>query len=266
MYSTRYRDTDLALYYYGYRYFSTNLGRWVCRDPIDERDSRNLHAFVHNSPILNIDPLGLKVWLEVSPISFGTVHCALVIETCENNVIYRVTYEIGPGPNIGPHPGEERGISTRTKLFGSGLSGSSVGSSSGSSSGSGCSVCASSAGSSSGSSALSAVYPGPKKSEGDRNVTRRKHLYVVDPTYDNDDKYIEMAEKEPLGVYDLFGNNCCDWARRVINGAGGDWPLAHSLNYWFTEANPNKTLEDEIDEVDLYSSVPETPQNPSLPQ
>ncbi len=46
--------------YYGYRYYHTNLGRWLSRDPIGERGGLNLYAFVDNKPTLAFDMLGLK--------------------------------------------------------------------------------------------------------------------------------------------------------------------------------------------------------------
>lgn len=35
-FSTKYLDTETDLYYYGYRYYSPELGRWINRDPIAE--------------------------------------------------------------------------------------------------------------------------------------------------------------------------------------------------------------------------------------
>ena len=44
--------------YYGYRYYSASLGRWINRDPIAEDGGINLYAFVINSPPNQIDTLG----------------------------------------------------------------------------------------------------------------------------------------------------------------------------------------------------------------
>jgi len=43
----------------GYRYYSPELGRWPSRDPIEEDGGKNLYAFVRNSPLVEVDPLGL---------------------------------------------------------------------------------------------------------------------------------------------------------------------------------------------------------------
>ncbi|WP_446011594.1 RHS repeat-associated core domain-containing protein, partial [Candidatus Electrothrix sp.] len=47
-----------GLYYYGYRYYSPELGRWMSRDPIGEDGGLNLYGFVGNSPLVYVDPFG----------------------------------------------------------------------------------------------------------------------------------------------------------------------------------------------------------------
>ena len=37
-FSTKYTDDETDLVYYGYRYYSPALGRWMSRDPIGEVD------------------------------------------------------------------------------------------------------------------------------------------------------------------------------------------------------------------------------------
>jgi RHS repeat-associated protein len=58
-FSTKYWDGETGFYYYGYRFYSPVLGRWLNRDPIGERGGRNLYNFVFNSGINIIDKLGL---------------------------------------------------------------------------------------------------------------------------------------------------------------------------------------------------------------
>ncbi len=41
-FSTKYYDAETDLYYYGYRYYSPSLGRWISRDPIGEEGGLNL--------------------------------------------------------------------------------------------------------------------------------------------------------------------------------------------------------------------------------
>ena len=58
-FSTKYYDTETDLYYYGYRYYSTKLGRWVNRDPLYEEEGLNLYSYVMNDGINAYDMLGL---------------------------------------------------------------------------------------------------------------------------------------------------------------------------------------------------------------
>jgi RHS repeat-associated protein len=60
-FSTKYYDEETGLYYYGYRYYSEELGRWWSRDPIGEKGGYNLYLFVQNNPIVLTDPLGWEV-------------------------------------------------------------------------------------------------------------------------------------------------------------------------------------------------------------
>ena len=57
-FSTKYYDSETSLYYYGYRYYSPSLGRWISRDPIEEEDAPNLHLFVFNGSLYAVDSLG----------------------------------------------------------------------------------------------------------------------------------------------------------------------------------------------------------------
>ncbi|MCP4124615.1 MAG: RHS repeat-associated core domain-containing protein [Bacteroidetes bacterium] len=57
-FSTKYFDGEIGLYYYGFRYYSVDLGRWLNRDPIGEDGGFNLYAFAWNNGITFIDPVG----------------------------------------------------------------------------------------------------------------------------------------------------------------------------------------------------------------
>ena len=58
-FSSKYADDVTDLYYYGYRYYSPVVERWLSRDPIGEEGGLNLYGFVSNNSISWIDELGL---------------------------------------------------------------------------------------------------------------------------------------------------------------------------------------------------------------
>ena len=65
-FSTKYADDESGLYYYGYRYYAPELGRWVNRDPIEEQGGVNLYGFVGNNGINMTDYLGR---FEIAPVN-----------------------------------------------------------------------------------------------------------------------------------------------------------------------------------------------------
>lgn len=67
-FSTKYFDEGSELYYYGYRYYSSDLGRWINRDPIGRFGGVNLQLFALNSPVNNIDTLGLFTESDLSEL------------------------------------------------------------------------------------------------------------------------------------------------------------------------------------------------------
>lgn len=58
-YSTKYTDGDTGLVYYGLRYYSPSLGRFINKDPIAESGGLNLYAFVANNAVNGYDYLGM---------------------------------------------------------------------------------------------------------------------------------------------------------------------------------------------------------------
>lgn len=59
-FSTKYRDGESGLLYYGLRYYDPSLGRFLNRDPIEESGGSNLYAFTLNNPVTHFDRLGLE--------------------------------------------------------------------------------------------------------------------------------------------------------------------------------------------------------------
>jgi len=58
-FSSKYQDSETGLVYYGFRYYSPSMGRFLNRDPLLEDGGINIYAFTDNNPINNWDYLGL---------------------------------------------------------------------------------------------------------------------------------------------------------------------------------------------------------------
>jgi RHS repeat-associated protein len=57
-FSSKEMNVSNGTYYYGYRWYHSNLQRWLNRDPIGEKGGLDLHDFVHNSPTMLVDLWG----------------------------------------------------------------------------------------------------------------------------------------------------------------------------------------------------------------
>ena len=64
-FSSEYFDIESGLVYYNYRYYSPVLGRWIKRDPKQEKGGWNLYAMCNNNTINRWDYLGLDDFNEV---------------------------------------------------------------------------------------------------------------------------------------------------------------------------------------------------------
>ncbi|MBL7047941.1 MAG: hypothetical protein ISR96_00225 [Nitrospira sp.] len=71
-FSTKRHDEETGLSYYGYRFYSPALGRWLNRDPLGEAGGMNLYRFVGNNPVNWIDPWGRLA----APWHFGITYAA----------------------------------------------------------------------------------------------------------------------------------------------------------------------------------------------
>jgi len=70
-FSTKYYDRESRLYYYGFRYYYSLIGRWISRDPLEERGGINLYSFVKNRPINLYDIIGMSGLMGAALAEFG---------------------------------------------------------------------------------------------------------------------------------------------------------------------------------------------------
>ncbi|UDQ98399.1 RHS repeat-associated core domain-containing protein [Lentisphaerota bacterium WC36G] len=57
-FSSEFHDEESGLVYYNYRYYNPTTGKWLNRDPIQEKGGLNIYGFVNNQPITKVDNLG----------------------------------------------------------------------------------------------------------------------------------------------------------------------------------------------------------------
>ncbi len=80
--ATQYLDTETGLIAYKLRYYSSELGRWINRNPIGKEGGFNLYSFVKNNCVTMIDLNGLatlkpgEVRIEIKRLIIG-VHSTL---------------------------------------------------------------------------------------------------------------------------------------------------------------------------------------------
>lgn len=58
-FSSKRLDPETGFIYFGRRYYSPSLGRWITPDPLGLKEGPNLYAYVHNSPLTHFDLYGL---------------------------------------------------------------------------------------------------------------------------------------------------------------------------------------------------------------
>jgi len=80
-FSTKYWDTETGLGYWGYRYYSPAIGRWLSRDPIGEWGGIGLYVFVSNDPTDKRDSLGLYA---ITEKTVGVEDCGVIVLATHN--------------------------------------------------------------------------------------------------------------------------------------------------------------------------------------
>jgi RHS repeat-associated protein len=81
-FSTKNYDEKTGLSYYGYRFYSPVLGRWINRDPLGEAGGINLYGFVRENPANILDALGLeskwsRFWKQTGEVIYTFVTTAI---------------------------------------------------------------------------------------------------------------------------------------------------------------------------------------------
>jgi RHS repeat-associated protein len=138
-FSTKYTEMESGLVYYGMRYYSPDLGRWLSRDPIEELGGLNLYGFSINNPVSYFDFLGLE-WKVVResqhPWAEARAECDSVKELAEQELLapeqwllWLGTHPEGPSPRPASVDDELTGIYRipNTALLTQGSAKSSVG-------------------------------------------------------------------------------------------------------------------------------------------
>jgi RHS repeat-associated protein len=91
-FSTKYVDDESALVYYGYRYYSPTLGRWINRDPAEEeKGGNNLFRFCGNNSLSNIDTDGR---IMINPAGSVEFWYQKMIEAYENIEISKLFKDV----------------------------------------------------------------------------------------------------------------------------------------------------------------------------
>ena len=105
-FSSKYADDETGLVYYGLRYYSPRIGRFINQDPIGESGGLNLYAFVRNSPVNAIDILGLSCGWQVvgyqeysyemdkpNYMPFGTAPRPIMGWVCDGQILATVSVD-----------------------------------------------------------------------------------------------------------------------------------------------------------------------------
>jgi len=92
-----------GLYYYGWRYYQPNIGRWLSADPAGTADGLNLFRFVQNNPLILIDTDG-RMWEGIHINEDGTFTEDVVIEAPRAVLVF------GMDPNRNNYLNEARNL------------------------------------------------------------------------------------------------------------------------------------------------------------
>jgi RHS repeat-associated protein len=118
-FSTKYKDRETGLVYYGHRYYDPSFGRFINRDPSEEAGGLNLYGFVGNNSVNDWDYLGLD---DIEPGPNGEVDRWVPNEDPQSGGRYEEIGNFGPSPSDNDvfNPGASLPSSGDSMSFGGG--------------------------------------------------------------------------------------------------------------------------------------------------
>jgi len=89
-YAGKRTDPETGFVYFGKRYYSPDLGRWITPDPLGFADGPNLYTYVHNNPLRYFDAHGL---FSLPSFSFKPILTGTTFSSGPSNLTYFDSYE-----------------------------------------------------------------------------------------------------------------------------------------------------------------------------
>lgn len=75
LFSSKRYDIETGLIFYGKRYYSPSIGKWLTKDPLGSIDGTNSYLFLHNNPLSQIDTHGLfsisAAWKSIKDFAYS---------------------------------------------------------------------------------------------------------------------------------------------------------------------------------------------------
>lgn len=104
-FSTKYRDLESGLYYYGCRYYMPTDSRWLSRDPIAEKGGVNLYGFCGNGAVNRIDLLGHTPLGSMAAKAFTKAAVREAVAKLEKRMFVRISETLFQVHHIIPRTG-----------------------------------------------------------------------------------------------------------------------------------------------------------------
>ena len=81
-YSSKRKDKETSLIYFGRRYYDPEIGRWITPDPEGFTQGLNLYSYLLNDPLLKVDLYGLIV----APMMIQNFECEEMMSNASNSL------------------------------------------------------------------------------------------------------------------------------------------------------------------------------------